>query len=159
MLKRTFPDNAAEGKEMRIEVTPSIFMLTSVNEMIEAFGNANNVPEDKIFLINLQVDELLTNYVRHSIQKVRKPKIEVTVRVLRDKVVLQVVDTGPPFNPDDAPKPDLESGIDDRQIGGLGLHLVRSYCDRMQHRAIKTFNCLTIEHDLEAKTESEEIPA
>ena len=144
---------------MRIEVTPSIFMLTSVNEMIEAFGNANNVPEDKIFLINLQVDELLTNYVRHSIQKVRKPKIEVTVRVLRDKVVLQVVDTGPPFNPDDAPKPDLESGIDDRQIGGLGLHLVRSYCDRMQHRAIKTFNCLTIEHDLEAKTESEEIPA
>ena len=134
MLNRKFPSPIQEGHEMRIELPPMISLLTNVTEIIEAFGASNNVPEDKMFLTSLMVDELLTNYVRHSIQKVRKPKIEITVRVVRDKVVLQMIDTGPPFNPDDAPKPDLESDIDDRQIGGLGLHLVRTHSDRMQHR-------------------------
>ena len=150
MLRRTFPNAAQEGVELRIEAPPRLSLLASITEMIEAFGASNNVPEDKIFLVNLEVDELITNYVRHSVHKVRKPKVEVTLRVERDKIVLQVLDTGPPFNPDDAPKPDLESDIEERAIGGLGLHLVRTYCDRMQHRVIKTFNCLTLEHDLPA---------
>ena len=156
MLRRTFPNNAHEGVELRIEAPPLLPLLSSMSEMIEAFGESNNLPKDKIFVLILEVDELLTNYVRHGVHKVKRPKVEITMRVQREKVVLQLIDTGPPFNPDDAPKPDLESEIMERQAGGLGLHLVRTYCDRMQHRVFKNCNCVTLEHDLPSGDKAQE---
>ena len=75
----------------------------------------------------------MTNYVRHSVRKVPQPRMELTVQEHDGKVILTVLDTGPPFNPLTAPPPDLSDDIDQRRMGGMGLHLVRSYCDRMHY--------------------------
>ena len=61
--------------------------------------------------------------------------------------LLDTLHTGPPFNMD-APAADLSNDIDTRQIGGLGLHLVKSYCDRMRHEVVDGYNRVTLEHDL-----------
>ena len=80
--------------------------------------------------------------------KVRQPRIELTLQVVEDKLIVTLLDTGPPFNPLEAPEPDLSDDLDKRQIGGLGLHLVRSYCDRMRHQVVDGYNRVTLEHDL-----------
>ena len=116
--------------------------------MIEAFGEANKVPEQHVFLINLEIDELITNYVRHSLHKVPRPRMELTLRVDDDKLILQILDTGPPFNPLEAPAPDLSDNIEERSIGGMGLHLVRSYCNHMKYELLEGCNLLTLEHNL-----------
>ena len=52
---------------------------------------------------------------------------------LGGKKLVRVEDDGRAFNPLDAPAPDLRSGIDERPIGGLGVHLVRSLMDSLEY--------------------------
>ncbi len=149
LLKRHFPNyTQPPGKdELSLEITPRVSQLHSLAKLVEDFGENNSVPEQQIFMLNLILDELMTNYVRHSMHKVSMSRMELALRAEPDQVVLTILDTGPPFNPLDVPPPDMRKGIDDRQLGGMGLHLVRSYCDRMRHEAIHGYNKLTIEID------------
>jgi anti-sigma regulatory factor (Ser/Thr protein kinase) len=47
---------------------------------------------------------------------------------------VRVEDDGRAFNPLDAPAPDLRLGVDERPIGGLGVHIVRSVMDALEYR-------------------------
>ena len=148
-LERKFPSTSNANDELRIELAPKVSLLSSIAEMVEAFGEENGIPDQQIFLINLEIDELITNYVRHSLLKVSQPRMELTVQEHEGKVILTVLDTGPPFNPLTAPPPDLSDDLDQRKMGGMGLHLVRSYCDRIHYELVDGYNRLTLEHDLQ----------
>ena len=151
MLERRFPNCSTDGDRLLIEITPKLSLLNSIAEMVETFGEDNGIPDQRIFIVNLEIDELITNYVQHSLHKVTNPRLELTLRLVeQSKLVLTLVDTGPPFDPtEDAPAPNLDADLEHRDIGGLGLHLVRTNCDRMHHEVIdKKFNRVTVEHDL-----------
>ena len=56
-----------------------------------------------------------------------------------------IADDGRPFDPlTEAPEPDLESAIEDRPIGGLGVHLVRTMMDEVRYRREEGKNRLTL---------------
>lgn len=149
-LGHMFPNASSEGDELRLPLVPKVSLLSSIVDVVEAFGEAHAIPPQQIFLVNLEIDELITNYVRYSVCKVARPRMQLTLRVTGDKLVLVIFDTGPPFNPlTDAPEPDLSGDIDRRSMGGVGLHLVRSYCDRMEHELVGGCNRLTLEHRLQ----------
>ena len=150
LLEHRFPEVSTDGDELRMDLAPRVSLLSSIAEMVEAFGDANAVPNQQVFLVNLEIDELITNYVRHSVHKVARPRIQLTLRVHGRKLALVVLDTGPPFNPLTAPEPDVSTGLDEREMGGVGLHLVRSYCDRIHYELVDGYNRLTLEHDLDA---------
>jgi anti-sigma regulatory factor (Ser/Thr protein kinase) len=61
-----------------------------------------------------------------------------------DTLTIQVADDGVPFNPVDAPPPDLDLPIEERPIGGLGIHIVRSLVDTIEHRRDDGRNVLTM---------------
>ena len=59
--------------------------------------------------------------------------------------MIEISDDGQPFNPlKDAPKPDLEAALEDRPIGGLGIHLVLTMMDEMHYRRENERNHLTL---------------
>ena len=70
--------------------------------------------------------------------------------------MLVVEDSGPPFNPLEAPEADITSEIDEREIGGIGLHLVRMYPDRIDYRCIDERNILSLEHNFERNAKGED---
>ena len=142
--------------EMHMELAPRLSAIASLAEVIEEFGQNHNIPEAQIFFVNLEIDELMTNYVTHAYPKVRRPRMKVTLRAFPNRVVLVVEDSGPPFNPIEAPEADLSSDIDERRMGGMGLHLVRKYADRMDYRCVDERNILSLEHNFgsDAKGES-----
>lgn len=148
---------AADGctDEMRMELSPRLSALTSLGEVIEDFGRSNDIPDAAIFCVNLEIDELMTNYVAYALRKVRQPRMHVILRAFPGRLVLIVEDNGPAFNPLDVPEADLTSGIDDRQVGGMGLHLVRKYADRIGYQCIDNRNILTLEHKHGGKTKGE----
>lgn len=122
--------------ELKIEVTPRLSRLPGLFESVENFGSDNNVPEANVYVINLILDELITNYVTHSVGLVESPKIYVTVKFDDDGLVLVFEDSGPLFDPtvveigSDPPQPREADG------GGVGLHLIRSYADQIQYTAL-----------------------
>ncbi|MCY4120295.1 MAG: ATP-binding protein [Acidobacteria bacterium] len=132
--------------EMRMELSPRLSAISSLAEVIEEFGKNHNIPDAPIYFVNLEIDELMTNYVAYAFRKVRKPRMNVILRTFADKLVLVVEDSGPPFNPLETEEPDLSAGIEERRIGGMGLHLVRKYPDHIDYQCVDDRNILTLEH-------------
>jgi len=88
-----------------MELSPRLSAIASLAEMIEEFGSSHNIPDTPIFLVNLEIDELMTNYVTYSFRKVRRPRMEVTLRTFRDRLVLSSRTTARPSIRSNPPTP------------------------------------------------------
>ncbi len=72
--------------------------------------------------VALTLDELLTNASTHGGGEGRPAQVRLEVRP--DRVEVEILDPGAAYDPTSAPAPDLGSSLEDRPIGGLGVHLV-----------------------------------
>ncbi|UVT17722.1 MAG: SpoIIE family protein phosphatase [Nitrospira sp.] len=99
--------------------------------------------------INMALDDLLNNVVQYAFPNdPGEHRIQVEGEVRDGYVVLTITDDGIPFNPLTVAPPDLSLLLHEREIGGLGIHLVRSMFDVVTyHRAIG-HNVLTVKKKL-----------
>jgi anti-sigma regulatory factor (Ser/Thr protein kinase) len=134
--------------ELRVSLSPRLSAVRSLAQMVEEFGDANKLPDQQIYMINLALDELITNMVSYGLRGVARPKIEVALRITDTMLVLSMEDNGQQFDPTDNTEPDLSSAVDERPIGGLGLHLIKAFADRVKYEYAAGKNKLTLEHDL-----------
>ena len=133
---------------LHVTLSPRLSAVRSLSRMVKEFGDANQLPELKIYMVNLALDELITNAVTYGFERIAYPKIEVTVRVTDTTLVLTMVDNGTKFDPTVDSNPDVSSGIEERAVGGLGLHLVKTSADRVSYEFVGGKNRVTLEHDL-----------
>lgn len=82
----------------------------------------------------LAFDEILANITSYAYDDEEEHAIEVACRWDGETLRAEVVDDGRPFDPLAAPDPDLEAGLDEREVGGLGLFLVRQLMDEVGYR-------------------------
>ena len=77
---------------------------------------------------------------------------ELRVRVdAQRRLVIQVEDRGVEFNPLERRPASLDAPIEEREIGGLGIHLVRETVDEMAYERRGQTNCLTLLYTLTAE--------
>lgn len=81
----------------------------------------------------LAVDEICANLVQHADVGVFPGPTRVTVRRDGKNAIITVEDRGRPFDPADAPAPDLTSDWEDRPVGGLGWYLVKQMVDDLAY--------------------------
>ena len=106
-----------------------------LSRLVEAFGEAEGVSADSIFSVNLALDEVITNIIRYAHDDGgRQHPIVVRLALESGVLTAQVEDDGRAFNPLEAPAPDLNASIEDRPIGGLGIHLVRTMMNSVEYR-------------------------
>ena len=111
---------------------------------IETFGVAHGLDENVVYAFNLALDEVLTNTISYGYDGVGEHDIRVRLRVHAGVVQAQVEDDGRPFNPLNVPRPNLDAPIEERPIGGLGLHIVRAMMDEVEYRHDGAHNILTL---------------
>jgi serine/threonine-protein kinase RsbW len=87
-------------------------------------------------------EEAFTNVAKHAYDG--EGEIEVSVEADQGIVRLTLADRGRPFDPLGAPPPDLNEEVEDRRIGGLGIHLMRNLADDMRYRREGGKNILTM---------------
>ena len=109
--------------------------VEKLSRLVEAFGEVHGLHQQSIFSVNLALDEVVTNIIRYAYGDNGLPR-PIVVRLALEEGVLaaQVEDDGHAFNPLEAPAPDIDATIEDRPIGGLGIHLVRSVMDSVEYR-------------------------
>ena len=108
--------------------------LESVVSAVAALGQREDWPDALVFKATLAVEELMLNIVAHG-HDAGDREIEVTLKSEPERVTIDIVDDGRPFDLlQDAPAPDLTASLEERAVGGLGLHLVRSMMDEMLYK-------------------------
>jgi serine/threonine-protein kinase RsbW len=138
-------------------MTPSISVtlvsqlseVARLSRLVEAFGEAEGLAPEAVFSMNLALDEAVTNVIRYAHHDDgRQHPIIVRLALEQDVLTAQVEDDGRAFNPLEAPAPDTGASIDDRPIGGLGIHLVRSVMNSVEYRREDGRNVLTMKKTL-----------
>lgn len=137
--------------DLHLSVVSALPEVRRVISAVEAFGKANNLPVGPLAHLGLALDELLTNAVTYGAADGKGHQIDVSVTLEGHMVAVTIIDGAPPFNPLDVPPPDLTLGLDDRPIGGLGIHLVRRVMDEVLYRRDGDRNILTLRKSLAAK--------
>ena len=142
------------SEELNFILSARLSEAHDLSAAVEAFGDANQLPVPKIFVINLALDELITNAVTHgSFEHTSNPKMEIHLRLDHDVLILTMEDNGNPFDPTVDTEPDTTSALETRKVGGLGLHLIKSFADRVSYEFAGGKNRLTLEHDLKPASE------
>ena len=98
-------------------------------ERIDEFCAAQGVSPAIAYAVNLSVDELLTNTISYGYEDGAAHRIDIAVRMDESVIVVEIADDAAPFDPFEAERPDTGATIEDRPIGGLGVHLVREMMD------------------------------
>ncbi len=100
---------------------------------IENLAEEDQWPPDLLFRVNLVLEELGLNIMDYGHDDATSD-IKIDLVSEGDSVTIEIIDGGRPFDPlNDAPDPDLTSGVDERRVGGLGVHFVRTLMDDVQY--------------------------
>ena len=119
--------------------------LRCLDAAVEDLAQAEGWPPDLIFQIKLVLEELGINIVNHGHDDGRSHEIEIELTSNADVLTIEITDDGRPFDPmTDAPPPDLDSALEDRPVGGLGIHLVLTMMDEVRYRREQDKNRLTL---------------
>ena len=95
--------------------------------------------------LNLSLDELITNIVSYGYRDSDEHEIRVTMTEQSGSLVVVLEDDGMAFDPfTDAPEPDLEAGVEERPIGGLGVYLVKTLMDEVAYERLDGRNRITL---------------
>ena len=112
---------------------------------IEAFCESRGVAPADIYKINLALDELLTNIISYGFDDGALHRIQIAVTLLGDHFEAVLCDDGKPFDPlSEVGAAVLDGEVEDRPIGGLGVHLVRTLMDQVIYEHADGRNRLTL---------------
>ena len=129
---------------LTLRIRNSVDAIAPANAAATTWLDKNRVPPAAAVLANLAIEELVTNCIKYGYSDSNEHLIDVTLVVTDGQLVMHVTDDGRPFNPLAAPVPDLSLPLDERPIGGLGLHLLRTMSDSMTYERRGDLNCLTL---------------
>ncbi len=89
-------------------------------------------------------DELLHNIMCYAYNDEEAHAIEVGIKLSGDRLQIQISDDGAPFNPFSLEDPDTSLSLEDRDVGGLGIHLVRNVMDEIAYQRNIDRNIVTL---------------
>ncbi len=120
--------------------------LQDVMAFIETSAEAAGVAPAKSAGLCLSVEEAFVNICEYASEG-EPAQVELVCSVGSGTFVLEIMDTGREFNPLSVPKPDLDIPLEQRQIGGLGVHLIRNFTDEAEWRRDGGRNVLRLSID------------
>ena len=113
-------------------IAPHPAAISQLTEDVADFLRGAGVDARAVHHVGLVIDEILTNVATHGGSPDAPASVAIEVRT--DRVFGEIGDFGAPFDPRTGPEPDLGSPIEERSIGGLGLHLVRQLTSVLEYR-------------------------
>ena len=137
--------------ERRIVIKNRLPEIAAVNENFEAFAEEFGVPRPIIMKFNLMFDEVLNNVISYAFSDDGDHDIEVRMELAGERLIVTIADDGVPFNPLSLAAPRTDLALEDREIGGMGIHLVRNLIDDVTYHRRIDRNVLTLMSHLQQK--------
>ncbi|HEY4417603.1 MAG TPA: ATP-binding protein [Verrucomicrobiae bacterium] len=117
-----------------IVIRNSFAELARLNREVGELLAAVNASPAIVNLAELVLEEIVTNVIKYGFTDGAEHPIEIGVEADASGMTLSVIDTGREFNPLSLPDPDINAPIEEREIGGLGVMMVRTMMDSVEYR-------------------------
>lgn len=117
-------------------------VIAFVEQQLEPWG----CPMDVQFQIDVAVEEMYVN-IAHYAYVDREGEATISFHVEEGspfQAVIELRDSGIPYNPLARQDPDISLSADERSIGGLGIYMVKKSMDQVEYRHENGFNILTL---------------
>lgn len=103
---------------------------------------------------HLVLEEVVTNSISYGFEDKALHLIDVTLELDDSELKIVVRDDGRSFNPLEAPPPDLDKPLEEREIGGLGIYLIKKFMDEVSYQREGSSNILTMKKYLMTSNET-----
>ncbi len=119
---------------LRINLKNQLSEIQRLQDAFAQFAAAKEMETTTIRELHVVFDELLSNIVLYAYLDEENHEIEVEIDASKERLKIIIVDDGRAFNPLEADKPDTSLPLEERKIGGLGIHLVLNMVDELTYK-------------------------
>lgn len=134
--------------EKSIILANELSEISRLNDFIEDIGNEFSLTPDVVFNLTLVLEEAVVNVINYAYPKEDHESIYLSAKMQDGSIIFVLSDSGKEFDPTMAPDADVTLSAEDRQIGGLGIFLIRQIMNEVRYERIDGKNVLTLEKKL-----------
>jgi len=134
-----------------IQIPNKIPEIERVCDAIAEFSRKHAVSDKIIFTLHLALDEILTNIISYGYSDTEEHIIDIRYSLQQDFLKLEITDDSNPYDPSNAPEPDINASLENRKIGGLGIYLIKNMMDDIKYSSENGKNTLVLTKKCEYK--------
>jgi len=123
------PVEATVQDALNLTIGCEVDELIRLCDAVGTFLDQHDADPRTAYRVRLVVEEAVSNVIKYGQAGSAPRTLDVAVVCQKPTFVIRIEDDGHPFDPTLAASPDLDVPIEDRRVGGLGLHLIRSMAD------------------------------
>lgn len=145
MVVVEFKGKQEEPENRRVlHLKNNIMNVPTLGEWVESLGEETGLQPDRVFQLNLALEEAVVNVMNYAYPGQEGMPVDVSVDISDEDLKFRIVDSGVPFNPLEHEDPDITLGAEEREIGGLGIMLVRKLMEETSYEYRDGNNILTL---------------
>jgi len=135
--------------KVELQIGNKLSEMEAVKLRFNEFAELNCISASISRKLKLVFDELLNNVISYAYKDDEKHKIAISFELLGNRLSITIIDDGIPFNPFESTAPDTTLGLENREIGGLGIHLVKNLMDKTSYQRRVNQNVVTLVKEIE----------
>ena len=127
-----------------ITINNELAEIDRINEIFNALCEQYKIPGVIYRKFNIAFDELINNIVSYGYNDDNEHEINIRIIITEEQLQVSLEDDGIAFNPLKSGDPDINASIEDREIGGLGIHMVKKLMDNVSYKRYPKKNLTTL---------------
>jgi len=117
-----------------LKLKNDLIEIERLADCVLSFGKEHGLSDDAVWEIRLVLEEVVTNIISYGYEDGSAHEIDVSIVNEEEEIAVIIRDDARPFNLLDHPRPDFEISLEDRGIGGMGIHMVREIMDEINYK-------------------------
>ncbi len=128
-----------------LTLTNDIKDLEKLEPFLYDFFEHNNIDQSFLPKINLALEEALANVIMYAYPEGKTSEVTLDMETTNKTLHMKISDMGIPFNPLLQKEANIDASLEERQIGGLGIHLIKKIVDNLEYEYKDNKNILSLE--------------
>ena len=132
-----------------IKIKNQVGELEKVNAFIEEIGDELQLDMELLMNLNLVMEEMVSNVIFYAYPEGKTADIELSAELVGRQLTFVLSDKGREFDPTMKEDIDTETDPADRDLGGIGIYIVKNIMNEVTYQRLEGKNLLTMKKVLE----------
>ena len=130
--------------EKKLVIKNDISEINKLAVFIEELSEELVLTPELAFNLNLVLEEAVSNVIYYAYGEEKQKEISLTAKMSENNLIFVLTDSGKEFDPTKVSDADITLSAEEREIGGLGIFLIRQIMNLVEYQRIDGKNVLTM---------------